>query len=318
MPLETPLETVAIAGCGRAGKLHARAAQELGLRVVAHSTTSVNSTSATEFSKLFPGSRWLALDQDAICAVADLVVLALPPAVCDQQAEAFIKSQRHLLIEKPLSLSSARIRETLKEHAPDSTKVTVGYNRRAFPLVQEVKHLLTSDPLRWAEVTVVEDVEFLLRSKREVGGDAYLRVGSAAHLLDLVRYLFGVRKPETVRASKSDSFDWFTCFDITTSASNGAEVKIRIDDGDRSRRGIRLETQGGFLVDLKPLERLHIRRQDMVADHTERILERPDSFTLSFANQLRYFLAADTSVLHTCRDSLQLSEFVDQLKVVSS
>jgi len=121
-----------------------------------------------------------------------------------------------------------------------------------------------------------------------------------------------------VRASKSDSFDWFTCFDITTSASNGAEVKIRIDDGDRSRRGIRLETQGGFLVDLKPLERLHIRRQDMVADHTERILERPDSFTLSFANQLRYFLAADTSVLHTCRDSLQLSEFVDQLKVVSS
>lgn len=313
-----PIETVAIVGCGRAGKLHARAAEELGLRVVAHSTTTANSTSSNEFSKLFPRSRWLSLDPGALCEAADLVVLALPPEVCDSTAEDFIKFQRHLIIEKPLGLTSARIRGMLKRLVPGPTQVTVGYNRRAFPLVQELKRHLTNDPLLWAEVTVVEDVEYLLRSKRQIGTDAYLRVGSAAHFLDLVHYLFGISKVETARASKSKLFDWFTCFDITASASNGAEVKIRIDDGDRSRRGIRLETTSGFEIDLTPLERLHVRTPATTDDRTEKMIERPDSFVLSFANQLRCVLANERSVLHTCQDSLQLSEFIDELEVVSS
>lgn len=317
----TEIRTIAIAGCGRAGRLHAEAATELGLTVVAHSTSTELTASAKEFASLYPDSRWVPLDAKALCEAADVVILALPPEVCHRVVKDFAAQGRPMLVEKPLALDTDRILEIQQTVSSRGSRLAVGYNRRFYPLVQSVRQEFDRDPVRWAEVNIVEDVNHLLRTKGETGVGSYLRVGAATHLLDLCRHMFGTGQPTAIQPHRSEENDWFLRYQITLLANNGAEVRVKIDDVGRENRGIRIGTRSGKVLELRPLERLRIdTAEDAAVAHViaETETERPDSYRMSFQSQLSAFLKTDVTSLHTGDDSLHLSRVIDCLEEVAS
>lgn len=261
------------------------------------------------------------LDASLLCEAANLVVLALPPEVCHRVVTEFAAQGRPLLVEKPLALDTSHILETQETLSSRGTRLAVGYNRRFYPLVQSVLREVDQDPIKWAEINIVEDVDHLLRTKGTTGASSYLRVGAAAHLLDLCRHMFGTGQPKSIQPSRSDENDWFVRFRITLLANNGAEVVVNIDDKGRENRGIRIGTRSGKVLELRPLERLRIQLPKDSA--TAKVIEaseteRPDSYRTSFHRQLNAFLESDSTTLHTCEESLHLSRVIDCLEEVAS
>ena len=302
------LRKVAIVGVGRAGLQHARAALALGLEVSAYSSLSEHSTRAQAFAKQFPHARRLELDNSELCESADLVVVALPPAVTHEVVLSLVKSGRHLLVEKPLALSTSRIEQIAEAASASGCKVTVGYNRRVYPAVQRARQALLSNPACTAEVTIVEDIDFIQRTKGLMAKDGYLRQGASAHMLDLAQSLFGFHDPTMVRVSLSNVAEGFVDYEFESVGTTGIRVRATIDAGDRSRRGIQVVTSSGRVLVLAPLERLRVG---------DAVLDYPESYTVSFVDQMRCIIEDRVEHLHGISDSKRLSKLVDTLEVAS-
>jgi predicted dehydrogenase len=315
------LETVAIAGVGRAGLQHARAASAIGLRVAAFSSLSESSQRAQAFSQEFPLARRIDFSDGSLSESADLLVLALPPEVTDEALPRFVHRGRQLLVEKPLALSTPRIEEIAALALDTDCRVTVGYNRRVYPLVLRLREFLQDNPPKTAEVTIVEDLDFIAITKGPRSLRSYLRHGATTHMLDLAEYLFGELTVEDVRAAQSPHGRGFVDYEIASRGERGTRVNITIDAGDRSRRGMRLVTADGQELRLAPLEHLWIGPQrghtESDGDFNGMHLDNPTSYTDSFVTQMRLIREGRISELHGVHDSLKLSKFVDLLEVAS-
>ena len=315
------LETVAIVGVGRAGLQHARAASAIGLRVTAFSSLSESSQRAQAFSQEFPLARRVDLSDGSLSESADLLVLALPPEVTHDVVLRLAQDSRQLLVEKPLALSTSRVKAIAKVAEGNGCKITVGYNRRVYPAVRRLREVLASDPPRTAEVTVVEDIDFMMRTKGTSSKAAYLRHGASTHMLDLSNFLFGLQNLTNVRPTLSNIEDGFVDYTFSYVGATGVHVQVSIDAGDRSRRGIRVVTSSGRVLALAPLE--HFRMEtpgDSMgsAEELDRLeFDYPISFVESFTTQMRLIMEDRTEDLHGIDDSLKLSEIVDGLELAS-
>lgn len=315
------LRTVAVLGVGRAGLQHARAAAAVGLEICAFTSRTVDSERAQAFAAEFPGARRFNLDDAELCSAADLLVVALPPDVTHDTVPFLAKNGSRLLVEKPLALSTSRIEEIARIATQSGCKVTVGYNRRLYPAVLRLREVLTSDPPRTAEVTIVEDLDFIKRTKGGALTGGYLRHGASTHMLDLSLFLFGQQRITRLRANPSRDAGGFFDYNLTSTSDCDTLVTTTIDAGNRSRRGIRIVTESGREVRLSPLESLYLGpAPNPVASGAKTkaaSLERPTSYVDSFNDQLRLVARDEVSQLHGIKDSLALSMFVERLELAS-
>jgi predicted dehydrogenase len=315
------LRTVAILGVGRAGLQHAQAAAAVGLEVCAFTSRTVNSERAQAFAAEFPGARRFNLDDAELCTAADLLVVALPPDVTHDTVPFLAKNGRRLLVEKPLALSTSRIEEIARIAMSSGCKVTVGYNRRLYPAVLRLREVLTSDPPRTAEVTIVEDLDFISRTKGAALTGGYLRHGASTHMLDLSLFLFGQQRITRLHATPARDARGFFDYEVTSTSDRDTLVTTTIDAGNRSRRGIRIVTESGRELRLSPLENLYLgpvlNPSVSGAETMESSFERPTSYVDSFIDQLKLVVKDEVSQLHGVKDSLVLSRFVERLELAS-
>jgi len=232
-----------------------------------------------------------------------------------------VKNGSRLLLEKPLALSTSRIEEIARIATQSGCKVTVGYNRRLYPAVLRLREVLTSDPPRTAEVTIVEDLDFISRTKGAALIGGYLRHGASTHMLDLSLFLFGVSQAVAVQASLSNQGSGFVDYRFESVGDGGVSVRTTIDAGDRSRRGIKIVTSSGRALVLAPLERLRIKAADDSRQSGRELeednLHYPESYRESFRDQMRYIIENQGEDLHEIEDSLNLSKLVDSLEMAS-
>ena len=318
----TEIRTVAIVGVGRAGLQHARAAKSNGLHVVAHASKTKNSERSSAFSREIPESKPYSVDDLSICDCADLVILAVPPNVTDDLAAAFIHASQRILIEKPAALTTSRLRELAQAEKESKRDVVVGYNRRSYPLVSHLRDLLHDDTPTHVDVTVVEDMAHIRSTKSADLHSSYLRHGSATHFLDLVQFLFGEFSLYEVQTQQSPIDKGFVDFSFRAVSTSGVSIKVSIDAGDRTRRGLEISTTRGHCVHLAPLERMSIARNGTTKDYSspegQEILGWPNSYLDSFVIQLRKIITGDVGTLHRLNDSLKLSMLFDELEIASS
>lgn len=317
----TELRTVAIVGAGKAGLQHARAAKAAGLSVVAHASRSASSDRSRAFSSEFPESKHYSIDNLAICDGADLTILAVPPDVAHRVSADFIRRSQKLLIEKPVALTTLRVRELLAVEQESNCHVVVGYNRRSYPLVRRIQDLLIEDHPTNVEVVIVEDIDYLRNTKREYLHSSYLRHGSAAHFLDLVQFLFGSVLINEIKVSRSRSVIEFVDFFFRAVTHSGIPITVSIDAGDRGRRGLNILTTYNRQLHLSPLETLSITSIASMASSDSKSLQDPEicptSYCDSFEVQLRNLANGATGSLHRLSDSLRLSILIDELERAS-
>lgn len=146
------------------------------------------------------GSEFLTTIQDAKEFSPEIAVLCTPSTTHISLALEFAKSDVHLLIEKPISQSSAGVLELLEECASRNVVLMVGYNLRYLKSLQEfrrhVSEGLIGRPLsvrcevgqylpNWRPK---KDYRKSVSARSELGGGVMLEL---SHEIDYLRWIFG-------------------------------------------------------------------------------------------------------------------------------
>jgi 1,5-anhydro-D-fructose reductase (1,5-anhydro-D-mannitol-forming) len=158
-------------------------------------------------------------------AAVDIVYIATPNAVHKEQAIAALHAGKHVLIEKPMALSSADGREILA--AASETGLLVGV---AFQLRHKPTSIAARDALREKRVGRAFLAELTIgagkglypydtwRSDLQLAGGGTL-LNQGTHVIDLLRFLTGREVVEVTCLRDSDRFE-----DVCT-------AMCRLDDG---------------------------------------------------------------------------------------
>ena len=110
-----------------------------------------------------------------------------------------LKADKHVFVEKPLALTFDDLSDIENEYKLSNSSLTVGFNRRFSPFVQDIKSQLgtTNNPIN---VVVTMNAGFIPSDSwvqdMNIGGGRI--VGEACHLVDLITYLVGSKVQKVV------------------------------------------------------------------------------------------------------------------------
>ena len=105
---------------------------------------------------------------------------------------AALKAGKHVFVEKPLALSLEEINEIIEVYQQTEKTLTVGFNRRFSPFVQDIKQKLGDSNLPLNVIITVNAGEILANHWTQdinIGGGRI--IGEACHFIDLITYLSG-------------------------------------------------------------------------------------------------------------------------------
>lgn len=105
---------------------------------------------------------------------------------------AALQAGKHVFVEKPLALSLEEINEIIDVYEQSGKTLTVGFNRRFSPFVQDIKQKLGSSNLPINVVATINAGEIPANhwtQDMSIGGGRI--IGEACHFIDLITYLSG-------------------------------------------------------------------------------------------------------------------------------
>jgi len=177
-------------GCGRISRHHADAIKALGHNISACSARP-GSRNISEFTKSYqvakPYYNWREMLKNEDL---DALVVAIDWDQTEKLAEDVIASKLPCLIEKPVALSSRRLKTIIDKNRKLHNKVMIGYNRRFYDFIPVVKKALKEKELISVDLVFPEPLKRLRKLKSEKIKH-HILVYSSSHWLDLLRYLMG-------------------------------------------------------------------------------------------------------------------------------
>lgn len=190
----------ALLGAGRIGKVHARAiAADPHATLVAIADASAEAASALAGST---GAAVRSIDEIAISADVDAVLICTPTDTHADLIELFARAGKAIFCEKPIDLALARVKACLAVVAETGAPLMLGFNRRFDPDFRAVKAAIDRGDVGTVEmVTIVSrdpgppPIEYIGRS----GG---IFRDMTIHDFDMARWLLD-EEPETVFAAAS-------------------------------------------------------------------------------------------------------------------
>jgi UDP-N-acetyl-2-amino-2-deoxyglucuronate dehydrogenase len=189
---------IGIIGAGNISDTHARAASAIeGVEVVAVYGHSAEKTAA--LAKRHRATSYPDLDQFLSHKPMDIVAIGSPSGVHAEQALAAIRRGLHVLVEKPLDITSKRIDQVIEASDRAGVKVGVFFQDRLTPDIVEMKSALDGGAigtpvLADARVKWYRPPEYYSASKWRGtwaldGGGALMNQG--IHTVDLLLWLLG-------------------------------------------------------------------------------------------------------------------------------
>ena len=238
-----------LVGAGNISDTHARAALAAGLRIAG--VHGDNRDKARVLADRYGTTAFDSLDALLAQPSLDVVIIGSPSARHAEQAIAAARRGRHVLVEKPLDITTARIDALAQEVARAKIKLGVIFQDRLKPDVVEMKRRLDAGELgtplvATAEVKWSRPPEYYSASRWRGtwaldGGGALMNQG--IHSVDLLLYLLGpvarVTGLTATRHHAIEAEDTATALlefvngtqatlDVTTAALHGAPRRLRI------------------------------------------------------------------------------------------
>ena len=176
-------------GCGKIAYYHADVLIDLGVNIASVSArkNSPNIISFTEkynINKYYTNWRTMLKNEslDALWVVASWDQL-------DKLLIPLIKTGMPLFLEKPVALSSKKIKQAISLHKISKQYIQVGYNRRFYPFMDEIKLIINKGELRSVLVEIPESIDLT---------NIYLSNNlwfiNSSHLIDLLFFFIGPLK----------------------------------------------------------------------------------------------------------------------------
>ena len=188
---------VGLVGAGNISDTHARAAAAAGLTVIA--VVGNNVQKAQQLAERHGATAFETLDAFLRGLDFDIVLIGSPSGCHADQAIAAVRTGRHVLVEKPLDISTARIDALLDEVSRARVTLGVCFQDRLKPDVLRMKQLLDAGAigtpvLATGEVKWSRPASYYATARWRGtwaldGGGALMNQG--IHTVDLLLYLLG-------------------------------------------------------------------------------------------------------------------------------
>ena len=153
---------------------------------------------ARDFALRYGVPRWYT-DVDALLAdpEVDAVYVASPHHLHLAHVTRTVQAGKAILCEKPVGVSRAEAQAVVDVCRAASVSLSVAYYRRYWPVIQEMRHLLTDGAIGKVVQARVQLADYFqadperawLTEPEQAGGGALANAGS--HWIDLIRYLLG-------------------------------------------------------------------------------------------------------------------------------
>jgi predicted dehydrogenase/threonine dehydrogenase-like Zn-dependent dehydrogenase len=122
----------------------------------------------------------------------DAVIITTRHNAHARMCMAALQAGKHVFVEKPLALSLEEINEIIEVYQQTNKTLTVGFNRRFSPFVQDIKQKLGGANLPINVIATINAGEIPANhwtQDMNIGGGRI--IGEACHFIDLITYLSG-------------------------------------------------------------------------------------------------------------------------------
>ena len=260
---------VGVIGAGNISGTHARAAVAAGLRIAG--VYGENQEKTRQLADRHGASAFTTLDALLAHQPLDLVMIGSPSGRHAEHAIAAARTGRHVLVEKPLDISTARVDRLVEEATRAGVTLGVFFQDRLKPEIVEMKRridageigvpLLATGEVKWFRPRDYYSSSRWRGTWALDGGGALMNQG--IHTVDLMLYLLGpvaaVSGLTATRFHNIEAEDTATALlefvngaqgtiDVTTAAASGSPRRLRIagSEGSLLLEGDRLiETTDG-------------------------------------------------------------------------
>lgn len=259
----------------------------------------------------------------------DVVHLATPNHLHDQQVRDVLAAGKHVVCEKPLAMNSAQT-AALVELAERSGKVhAVNFNQRFYPQNLHARDLIAAGELGdvrlvtggYLQDWLLYDTDWSWRLERAEGGDLRVVGDIGSHWLDLAGFLTG-RRVEAVMA------DLATFMPIRKQPVGHVESFKTETDGETIDREIDTEDAAGLLVRFEGGARGVVTLSQVSAGRKNRLnwevdgskgsaawqAESPDELWLGHRDRPNELLLRDPSLPHSRMPAGHAEGFADTFR----
>jgi predicted dehydrogenase len=191
----------AVIGTGFMGKVHTEAIRRLG-NVEVTTVVASNQSAADHFAAAhhIPQARadWHAVMTDPD---VDAVHICTPNVLHYPMAKAALEGGKHVVCEKPLTMTSAEARELEALAERSGLAHCVNHNLRFYPVVQQIRGMIAAGEL--GEILIVNgtyfqdwllfDTDWNWRANPESGGELRAMGDIGSHWMDMIQHLTGLR-----------------------------------------------------------------------------------------------------------------------------
>jgi predicted dehydrogenase len=191
----------AVFGTGFMGKVHTEAIRRLG-SVEVTTIAASNQLTADKFasSHNIPEA---SADWRAVLAneKIDAVHICTPNDLHYPMVKAALEAGKHVLCEKPLTMTSAEARELVALAEKKNLAHCVNHNLRFYPLVQQIRSMVVNGEL--GDILIVNgtyfqdwllyDTDWNWRATAESGGELRAMGDIGSHWMDMIQHLTGLK-----------------------------------------------------------------------------------------------------------------------------
>lgn len=234
-------KNLAIIGSGNIAPFHIEAAKNAGFNITSIAA-STNSESARILSVKYGIPDYFSNVSDLLIDNSfDCLSIMIPPAATEQLLSKISTINKPTIIEKPTALSS-----TFLENFIDNENIIVGFNRRFYKSISELK----SEASKHEGIYSFEAVESLEPNCNIYESIENTLVNNTIHMVDLIKYLIGDYE---LREFVFSEINYMLRSRIY--ANNNYKGELQISFGSKKNTKIEFETEHSNLI-LKPLENL--------------------------------------------------------------
>ncbi len=190
----------AVAGTGFIGVVHVEALRRLGIEItgIVGSTPerAAEKARAENLPDPYPSFEAMLADDRV-----DVVHLATPNHLHDEQVRATLAAGKHVVCEKPLAMNSAQTGELLDLANASGLVHAVNFNQRFYPKNLHARAIVRAGDLGTVRLVtggylqdwLLYDTDWSWRLEPELGGDLRVIGDIGSHWLDLSSFLTGQR-----------------------------------------------------------------------------------------------------------------------------
>ncbi len=179
-----------------------------------YAVMDTNAAFAEEVKEEF-GAKYAFSDLESLLALdeIDVVYIATPVFCHKEQVEAVVRTGKHILLEKPMGITSREAEEIEKMCTAANIRLSVGFMMRFHAYHEEVRRLLAEKAI--GDIVAIRaqfacwypDIEGVWRQNKALSGGGAL-VDLGVHCIDLVQYVTGMRAVEVAAFSDTLSFGY--------------------------------------------------------------------------------------------------------------